>query len=50
MNECVICKDVDIDYYDIMKTFCSDMDKIVKNICDDHKGALVEKGLRFLNK
>ena len=49
-EKCLICQDGTIDYYNIMKEFCSDMDKIADNICNDHTGTLLEKGLEFLNK
>lgn len=49
-KDCLICIDADISYYDIMKTFSSNMDKIIENICDDHKLSLIQKGTEFLNK
>ena len=35
--KCMICANPDVSFYDIIKHFCSDMKKITKNICVNHK-------------
>ena len=45
-----MCGDTTIGFYDIMKHFCSDFDKIEKNICDTHKPKFVQLGREFMNK
>jgi hypothetical protein len=46
--DCMICTDDKVSYYDIMKEFCSDMNKIQKNICNKHVDSFNEKRLEFL--
>ena len=41
--DCMICTDGKVSYYDIMKEFCSDMNKIQKNICNKHVDSFNEK-------
>lgn len=47
---CPICDDPKIDFYNIMKKYCSDMNKIVKDICKDHKQPFVTMGIKFAVK
>lgn len=46
--DCMICTDSTVSYYDIMKEFCSDMNKIQKNICNKHVDSFNEKRLEFI--
>ena len=46
-KECMICTDDKVSYYDIAKEFCSDMDKIQKNICNKHVDQFNEKLKEF---
>lgn len=47
--KCMLCTNLDITYYDIMKNFCSDMTKITDNICQDHIDDFNRKQKEFLN-
>lgn len=46
--DCMICTDSKVSYYDIMKEFCSDMNKIQKNICNKHAKSFNEKLAEFI--
>lgn len=45
---CPLCEDPEIDFYNIVKNYCSDMDKISKDLCDIHDQPFVEMGLEFI--
>lgn len=45
---CIICQDEGIDFYDIMKHFCSDMTAIANNLCNKHIPSFNDKRLEFL--
>lgn len=47
---CMICTNPDVAYYDIIKQFCSDMRKITKNICVNHRINFNDKQMEFFDK
>lgn len=47
---CMICTDPNVTAYNILHKFSSNMEKIKKNICNDHKSTLAQKTLEFMNK
>lgn len=48
--ECMICTNGTVTYFDIMKRFCSNMDKIRKNICSMHIDTFEIKRKQFAEK
>jgi len=47
---CPICNDLNLDFYNLMKMYCSDMDKIKQDVCDVHVFNLRSMALEFFHK
>ena len=47
-GKCILCEDPKIDFYGIMKHYCSDIKKIKAEICEIHKQPLAEMAGGFL--
>jgi len=47
---CPLCDEPKIDFYNIMKNYCSNMEQIKKDLCDIHKQPFVEMGMVFFRK
>lgn len=47
---CPLCDEPKIDFFNIVKKYCSDMKQIEKDLCDIHKQPFVEMGLEFIHK
>ena len=45
---CIICNNPTITFFNIMKEFCSNFEKIKDNICKNHAKSFNEKRFNFL--
>lgn len=50
LMSCPLCDEPKIDFYGILKKYCSNMKQIGKDLCDIHKQPFVEMGLEFTKK
>lgn len=49
-NGCPLCENPRIDFYNLMKMYCSNVDKIKEDICEIHKQPLSEMALEYSQK
>jgi hypothetical protein len=47
---CPLCDEPKLDFYNLMKKYCSNIQQIKKDICEIHKQPLVELTLGYQKK
>lgn len=47
---CPLCDEPKLDFYNLMKKYCSNVDQMKKDICEIHRQPLSEMALNFWEK